>query len=120
MTITLGGITLSDHLVLSGLETAKDIVVNQRRSLTGESIIQSGPVSGGRTLTLSGDKHWTLAQIQAVKALAALGQTVTLVHDRGTFTVLIVTTPVEPVIEYVDPAATDYYSGDITMIEAET
>lgn len=114
---TLGGVTLSEHLVLSGLEPAPGVVHSQRRTLLGESVVQVAPVQGGRRLSLSGENHFTLAQIQAVKALESAGQAVTLVHDRGTFTVLIVGTPVEPAVDYADPAADDWYSGEILLIE---
>jgi len=114
---TLGSVTLSDHLILSGLETAPDIVVNQRRTVGGESVVQTAPVSGGRSLTLAGENHYTLQQIQDVKALAAIGSPVTLVHDRGTFTVLISDLDVEPTIKFANPAAADWYSGEIFLIE---
>ena len=113
----LGTVELSDHLVLSGLETAPDIAVSQRRTISGESVIQTAPVAGGRKLTLSGENSFTLAQIEAVKALAAMGQPVSLVHHRGTFTVLVAGTDVEPVEDHADPGPDDWYSGDITMIE---
>ncbi len=114
---TLGSVALSDHLTLSGLETAPDVVVNQRRTITGEPVVQVAPIAGGRTLTLSGENHFTLAQIQAVKVLAAAGSAVTMIHHRGTFSVLITGTPVVPTIDYADPGADDWYSGDITMLE---
>lgn len=114
---TLGPLTLSEHLILSGLETAPDITVSQRRTLAGYSIVQQGFNIGGRTLTLQGRGHFTLAQIKAVKALAALGQPVTLIHHRGTFVVKIIGTPVEPAVNYSDPDDTVWYSGEITLLE---
>jgi hypothetical protein len=119
MTVTLGALTLSDDLVLSGLETAPDLVVNQKRTLSGRSILQTAPISGGRTLTMSGERHYTLAQVQAVKALAALGQPVTLVHHRGTFQVLITATALDPddAGRHSNPTSAEWYSGDITLIE---
>jgi len=114
---TLGSVTLSDELILSGLETAPDVVVNQRRTVTGESAVQVAPIAGGRALTLSGENHFTLAEIQAVKALAAAGSAVALVHDRGTFSVLITGTPVVPTGDHANPGSDAWYSGDITMIE---
>ena len=114
---TLGSIALSDNLVLQGLDSAPDIVVNQRRTLTGESVVQTGPVSGGRTLSLQGDNHFTLADIQAVKIMAKLGLPVTLTHHRGTFTVLITGTPVDPATQIANPDPDAWYSGEITMIE---
>jgi hypothetical protein len=119
MTVTLGALTLSDDLVLGGLETAPDLVVNQKRTLSGRSILQTAPISGGRTLTLSSERHCTLAQVQAIKAMAALRQPVTLVHHRGSFTVLITATALEPDDGglHSNPTAGEWYSGDITLIE---
>jgi len=119
MPITLGPLTLSDDLVLSGIETADDVVVSQRRTLGGVSRLQVDPLSGGRTLTLSSDRHLTLAQVQAIKALASLGQPVTLAHHRGTYAVIITATAVEPddASTHSNPTATEWYSGDITLIE---
>ena len=116
---TLGALTLSDDLVLSGLETATEVVVTQRRTLGGVSRLQVDAISGGRTLTLSSERHLTLAEIQAIKALAALRQPVALVHHRGSYTVLITGTPVEPddASLHSNPSAGDLYSGDITLIE---
>lgn len=113
----LGAVTLSNDLILSGLETAPDIAYSQRRTIEGESVVQVAPVSGGRILTLSGENHFTLAEIQAVKALAAAGQAVTLTHHRGTFSVLIIGTPVDPTFDRSNPATDAWFSGDITMIE---
>jgi hypothetical protein len=119
MTVTLGALTLSDNLVLNGLETAADLVVNQKRTLSGRSILQTAPISGGRTLTLSSERHCSLTQVQAIKALAALGQPVSLVHHRGTFTVLITNTALEPDDSglHSNPTSAEWYSGDITLIE---
>lgn len=117
MTVTLGGLVLSDELILSGLETAKNVVVSQRRSLAGRSITRIDPAPGGRTLTLSGENHFTLGQITAIKELAATCQAVTLVHHRGTYHVKIIDTPVVPAIDYANPSDDEWYSGEITMIE---
>jgi hypothetical protein len=119
MATLLGAVSLSDHLVLSGLETAPDLVVSQKRTLAGRSILQSAPISGGRTITLSGERHYTLADVQAVKALATLGQPVALVHHRGTFQVLITATALEAddASLHSNPTSAEWYSGDITLIE---
>lgn len=115
----LGGVTLSDHLVLDGLETAPGVVVNQQRTLTGVSVVQVGVLHGGRSLVLRGDKHFSLAQIQAVKAVEVTAQAVTLSHHRGTFNVLITGTPVAPEQIRSNPEEDPgiMYSGEITMIE---
>jgi hypothetical protein len=118
MATLLGTVSLSDHLVLSGLEQAPDLAYQQRRTIGGRSVVHTAPVAGGRVLTLSGERHFTLAEIEAVKAMPA-GVPVTLVHHRGTFQVVIVATAVEPddASLHANPTAAEYYSGDITLIE---
>lgn len=116
MTVSLGGLALSDHLTLD-IQGA-GVAYNQRRLIGGAAVVQADGNSGGRTLTLSGDHHWTLGQVEAIQAMQAMGQTVELTHHRGTFTVLITdTTGLEPSFDYADPQPEDWYSGSITMIE---
>lgn len=112
----LGGIELSNDLVISGLESAPDIVYNPLRLVTGELFVQTAPVIGGRVLSLKGKNAFTLQQIVAIKVIAAMGQAVPLIHHRGTFNFLITGTPVEPVIEYADPDPDEWYDGEITGI----
>lgn len=114
--ISLGGITLSDHLVLTGLESAQLVGYGVIQTIGGKAYVQSDandPVAGVE-LTLSGVNHFTLSEIQALRDLR--GQTVELVHHRGTFNVLIINTPVEPAVDYADPQDDDWYSGEIQMI----
>lgn len=116
MTVSLGGITLSDHLTLTIGQLPAGI--SQRRLIGGASVVQADGSSGGRTLTLSGEHHWTLAQVEALQVLQAAGQAVTLVHHRGTFQVVIGdTSELAPSIEYANPTAADWYSGSVSMIE---
>lgn len=116
MTVSLGDITLSDELVLDIGPAAA--AVSMRRLIGGAPCVQTNPASGGRTLTLSGEHHWTLAQVDAVRALQSAGLSVTLVHHRGTFQVVIVdTSDLTPSIPYANPLSTDWCSGSITMIE---
>ncbi|MBV5328493.1 MAG: hypothetical protein JZU65_12810 [Chlorobium sp.] len=117
MTVSLGGIALSEHLALSGLESAA-VTVNQRRTLTGVSVLQSASSPGGRTLILTGDIHFTFAQVTALRDLSAMAQPVVLIHHRGTFTVLITAIEAETIIDYADPHPEDWYSCTITLIEA--
>lgn len=116
MTVSLGGITLSDHLALTIGQLPAGI--SQRRLIGGASVVQADGSSGGRSLTLSGEHHWTLAQVESLQLLQASGQAVTLVHHRGTFQVVISdTSELSPSIEYANPTAADWYSGSISMIE---
>jgi hypothetical protein len=117
MTVTLGGIELHDHLVIRGLETAEDLLVESEVLLTGDTYVWTMARSGGRKFSLWGEYLFTLEQIEAIKALARLRQPVELVHHRGTFTVLITGTPVEPRRNVRDPLPGERYSGEITFIE---
>ena len=117
-TTTLGGVSLSPSLVLTGIEAANSWIYPQRRTLSGASVVQAAPVVGGRTLTLVSEYHLTLAEVTAIKAVAALGQPVTLIHHRGTFTVYIVGVAVDPAIDHSDPDGTEWQSGSITLLEA--
>lgn len=116
MTVSLGGIALSDELTLDiGPAPA---AINQRRLIGGASCVQADGSSGGRTLTLFGEHHWTLGQIDQIRALESSAATVTLVHHRGTFRVVIsATDDLTPSFAYADPASDDWYSGSITLIE---
>ena len=114
---TIAGITLSDHLVLGGLENAPDIAYSQNRTLMGLSVLQAAPFLGGKTLTLAGENILTKGQIFEIKAIASTGTSVILDHPRGVFEVVIVNTEVEPAFECVNPSDDDWYSGTITMIE---
>lgn len=116
MTVTLGGVTLSDELTLTIGQLPAGI--SQRRLIGGASVVQADGSSGGRTLTLAGEHHWILAQVEQLRSLQAAGQAVTLVHHRGTFQVVIAdTSELSPSIEYANPTAADWYSGSISMIE---
>ncbi len=116
MTVSLAGIPLSENLTLDiGPAPA---AINQRRLIGGAACVQADGSSGGRTLTLSGEHHWTLGQIDQIRALESAAATVELVHHRGTFHVLITaTSEVEPSFDYADPTSDDWYSGSITLIE---
>ena len=66
---------------------------------------------------LEGTHHWTYDQVAAIQALAASGAPVSLVHHRGTFSVVIASIEVEPSIDYANPSGSDWLSGSITLIE---
>lgn len=116
MTVSLGGIPLSEHLTLDiGPAPA---AISQRRLIGGASCVQADGSSGGRTLTLDGENHWTLGQIEQIRVLESSGATVELVHHRGTFQMVVTSTAdVKPVFNYADPTLTDWCTGPVTGIE---
>ena len=118
MTVTLGGLTLSDNLVLDGLENSPAIAMSARRTLGGRMISTFGPsLTGGRSLSLQSENHLTLAQIISLKTFEASGAALTLSHPRGTFTVSITGIEVEPDSMVVNPDGSIWYSGVINLIE---
>lgn len=118
MTITLGSMSLSDHVILRGLDDAPQHAWSQRRLLSGRLLVQRGSVfTGGRTLTLSGENCFTKADIEALRNMVTARATVSLVHPRGTYSVMITAVTPTPLYEYVDPEDDDIYSADITLIE---
>lgn len=117
MSVTLGGVALSDHLVLEGLENGARIATSTRRTLGGGSVTQMIGLTGGRTLTLQAENHISLAEIEQVKGLEAAAQAVTLVHPRGTFSVVITGTDFATDHPLADTPSDELYSGTITMIE---
>ena len=118
MSVFLGDLELSDHLILKGLESAPGVAYSARRTLGGRMVVQVGAtLSSGRTLALVSENHFTLAQILAIKNIESAGLPVTLVHHRGTFTVMVVEVTDNPTINYSDPEPDDWYSGTINMIE---
>lgn len=116
MTVSLGGITLSDHLILT--IGPAGVAHSQRRLIGGASVVQADGNIGGRSLMLQGEHHWTLGQVEQLRSLEALALPVDLVHHRGAFTVLIIdSSDLTPSTDYANPTDADWYSGSLTMIE---
>ncbi|MGV0961799.1 MAG: hypothetical protein ACOYB1_18395 [Limnohabitans sp.] len=121
MATSLGTRTLSDHLILQGLESAPAVAYSARRTLGGRMVTQRGPtLASGRELALQSENHLTYADVAALKAIYALGQPVTLTHPRLTATVLITGLDVQADTEFVNPSASGadpWYSGTINLLE---
>lgn len=112
--ISLGGISLSDNLLLKGLR-GEPVAVDVQRSEGGVAQVLVAQMEGGRVLGLEG--YFTAAQVDALMDMAMLRQPVTLVHPRGTFSVLITGSSLEDWIEYVEPDPDDFEVGTINLIE---
>jgi hypothetical protein len=116
MTVALGGIALSDELVLDIGQP--EIGFSSRRLIGGANVVQVDGVSGGRTMTLEGINHWTFSQSEQIRSLQAGGQAVTLEHHRGMYQVVIIdTSDLVPTRKYKNPVADTMYTGSITLIE---
>lgn len=123
----IGNLNFDDDVALHGLESSKDIATATTTSMGGVTTTLTAPVVGGRSLSLvaiqSGDEifgHFTLAQIEAIKSIAAAGVAVTLVHHRGTFNVLVLAvTDVQGVTTdiVVNPTPDHWYQATIQLIE---
>lgn len=125
MTVKLGNIVLDEDLRLDGLESAVDISVSQSVAFDGTVDILTMPAPVKRQLSLVASAGsggpvgiFTLAQLQSIKAVAAVGMPVTLIHHRGTFSVLIIAvSDPEYVFDHANPTLGDWYTATINMIE---
>lgn len=116
MTVVLGGINLSDELVLTIGQP--EIGVSSRRLIGGANIVQVDGVSGGREMTLEGANHWTYGQAEQIRALQAAAQPITLSHHLGTFQVIITdTADLVPTRKFKNPVSSTLYTGSITLLE---
>lgn len=112
-----GTLTLSDNLVLSGLETAAPAVHSARRLIGGAVVVQSDANIGGRVLRLNSANHLALSDVEQIQSLFAAGQPITVTHHRGTFTVVITGMDLAPARDHANPYQDALYSGDIYLQE---
>lgn len=125
MTVQLGNIILDNNLRLYGLEEAEDISVAQYVAFDGSVDVLLAPAQNRRSLRLVGNRdgstvrgRYRLQDLEAIKSLARSGQAQELIHNRGVFSVLIlsVTEPLA-IIDKTDPTGDDWYTATINMIE---
>ena len=114
MSVSAGGLALSDNLLLRGLR-GDPVAVDMQRSEGGVAQILVAPLEGGRPLALEG--YFTAAQVDALMDMARIGEPVTLIHPRGTFSWLITGSSLEPWIDYVEPDPNDFEFGTVNGIE---
>ena len=124
MTVSIGGITLSDDLRLRGIKNQSLALMSVRRTMGGRVVIQTLRMEAGRPLVLEAFRdgnatygYFTGSQIDQICALRDASTEVTLVHHLGTFQVIVTAVDVEDIKGVADPASTDEYSGTITLIE---
>jgi hypothetical protein len=115
--ISIGGLTLSNHLILAGLESAAPVAISQKRTVGGKLFYRTSPTIKGRVLTLSGKHHFTHGQIKQLRVMATIGAPLALIHPRGNYSVIVTGISPDPSINYSDPVDGDRYSGEITMLE---
>ncbi len=124
--ITLNGETLSEDLIWDNEFGNPSISQNVQRTILGNLVIQSLPLSGGRTINLvavaSGNAYegfFTRTQIVAFKAIEQAGSTVVFHYEGTDYDVKIQAggvqvTPLQPRPNQDDG---DLYSGTLTLIE---
>lgn len=118
MTVSIGAITLSDHLLVPELKNMARRVTSTRYTMGGRAVIQSAAIANGQQITLVDEGPLgvlTGTQIDAINAYQASGEVVTFVHHTGTWRVIVLAVEVEQGIRYADPIGADTYFGRITM-----
>lgn len=119
--ITLGAITLPDHLMWLDEFDWLPIAHSSERSLTGKMLVEEAPLVKGRPITLSSD--WATRDIvEQLYALAGQpGQSHTLDLHGRTFTVMfrqseqpITAVPIKP---HDVPGPNDFYQLTLRLIE---
>ena len=116
MTVSLGGIPLSDELVLTPGQP--EIGYSVRPLIGGANWVQIDGASGGREMVLEGVNHWTYGQMEQIRALQAQALKVELIHHLGTFQVYILDTGDLRLTRKVkNPIAESLCTGSITLRE---
>ncbi len=73
MAITLGGVTLSTHMIWEDEDTYSSVASSVKRTLAGNLVVRDQQLSLGRSITLVAkeDQGWlTKTQVDQVRALA--------------------------------------------------
>jgi len=119
VTVSIGGIVLSDHLFLPGLKNLPSRAMSARTTLGGRPVVQSIPLAAGQILELvdpgDGTGLFTGTQIDSINVFRASGNIVSFVHHLGTWKVIVEEVEVEQDDGYNDPINADTYIGTITM-----
>jgi len=124
--ITLGTVTLSDNMTLTGVVQSSSVVYEQKISLEGYSNTAVYPKIGGRPLTMGSSTDggstmgvWCSSAIDEVKALEASRSPQALNYHGDPYTVLIVdTSDFTPLFKWEPEGPNKKYTGNIKMIEA--
>lgn len=123
MSITLGGVTISDNMYLDGINNAALISAQQYRSIDGLSLVLSKKQSGGRTITLGSvvDSSvmgiWCQSVVDAVKLLEGDNSVLVLDYHGDTYNVLITGMEFTQLFKFEPVTSNKKYTGTITMIE---
>lgn len=117
--IAIGGVVLSDHLLLPGIKNIPLRAASIRTTLGGRVVHQSIAMSSGQELVLTdpgdGIGLFTGAQLDAINMYRGSASTVDFIHHLGAWRVIVEAVDVEQADGLADPTANDTYYGTITM-----
>ena len=124
--ISINGVTLSQDLYWDNEFTTPLISQQEERTILGNSILITAPLSGGRDIRLKAYRsgtmvqgYFTYEQIQQFRVLEQTGQQVEFIYESTTLNVVIKAggVGVIPHIERPNPDATDNFSGTLILKE---
>ena len=124
MAITLDSLQLPDNLRWVDEYAWQPVEMSRGYTLGGRLVVETARMLTGRPITLSDEHAWIRrADLEALSAMAAAGGVHTLtLHDGRLFRVVwrYDEPPVieaEPVADYADPEADDWYSLTLRLME---
>lgn len=126
MTISLGGLVLSDDLIIENIYNAASIGQSENITIGGSPVVHSDPQSGGRNFLLTthmlNGHHvgtFTTAQLDTLKAHETSGSEIVFIYETQTFNIKIKAGGfnVKPLLPKANQSATDLHVGSITLIE---
>ncbi len=124
MTITLGGLDISDNMYLEGFESALLVSVEQLRTIDGISIVKTKPTPGGRNLTLGTQSKsgatqgiWCSELIDQIKDLELASQVVSLDYRGTLYDVIITGTKFTPFHQWELEGPYKKFTGSISLTE---
>lgn len=124
MTVSLGGLALSDDLALYGPVNGSKMLLQVQQTLGGSVVVAGLPIVSGREFVLQGSDDdgrvagvLTKTQVDQLEAMRDTMQTVELVHHVGTYSVIITAIEVQAVAGEVDPVAATWFVGTVTLLE---
>ena len=119
MSVSIGAIVLSDHLLLPGVKNLPSRAGSVRQTISGKIIDQTIPIGAGTQLVLTDPGDFGLfsgTQIDAVNNLRATREQVVFVHHVGSWTVVVDEVDVIQSDGFADPGVDDTYYGTITLL----
>lgn len=123
MTITLGGVTISNNMYLDGRETRPSVAVEQVVTIDGTSIIRTRALNLGGHFTLGSQSSgavqgiWCLSNIKDIKALEQLAVAVVLDYHGTLYNVVIESTNFSPFFQWEPEGPGKKFTGTVSLIE---